>query len=165
VLTVLKTRRQILIAISQLAAAATLASCSDSSTTSDNSQSTSNTDLELLASVTYDFLPYPELNPAVYVKAAQQILDLDSDNVRAGLTQLREASGNGAWKDLAEDQRIAILTSLEGSAFFAEVRANTMQVLLREPETFKIVGYGGSTIEHGGYINRGFNDIDWLPAE
>ena len=24
-------------------------------------------------------------------------------------------------------------------------------------------GYEGSSAEHGGYINRGFADIDWLP--
>jgi hypothetical protein len=29
---------------------------------------------------------------------------------------------------------------------------------------FDLVGYGGSAIEQGGYINRGFDDIDWLEA-
>ena len=24
-------------------------------------------------------------------------------------------------------------------------------------------GYEGSSFEHGGYLHRGFNDLDWLP--
>jgi hypothetical protein len=28
-----------------------------------------------------------------------------------------------------------------------------------------MVGYGGSAIEQGGYINRGFDEIDWLPPQ
>jgi len=28
---------------------------------------------------------------------------------------------------------------------------------------WKHIDYPGSSKEYGGYINRGFNDIDWLP--
>lgn len=154
------TRRQVLIAISNLAAAASLASCSRSP----DKPAAANPDLELLASVAYDILPYPELPPALYVKAAQQILNLNDQEVPGGLAKLREASGQTAWKDLAEADRVATLASLQETPFFAVVRANTLQVLLRDPATFEVVGYGGSTIQHGGYLNRGFNDISWLPA-
>lgn len=153
-------RRQVLITISQLAAAATLASCTKSA----NNATTSSADLEMLASVAYDILPYSELQPELYVKAAQQILDLHDASVPDGLKMLRDASHNTAWKDLAETERVAILTSLQDSPFFAVLRANTFEVLLRDPTTFAVVGYGGSTIQYGGYINRGFNDISWLPA-
>lgn len=160
------TRRQVLITISQLAAAAALVSCSDSNDLSTTAPTTTeNSDLELLASVTYDVLPYPELSAEIYVKAAQHVIDLNSAVIASGLQQLRDAANNIAWKDVAEAKRVAILTTLQGTPFFAELRNNTVQVLLREPDVFKIVGYGGSTIEHGGYINRGFNDINWLPTQ
>jgi hypothetical protein len=30
---------------------------------------------------------------------------------------------------------------------------------------WKHIDYPGSSKEHGGYINRGFDDIDWLPEQ
>jgi hypothetical protein len=159
---VLTTRRQVLVIISQLATAATLAACSRG--TDQTAASASGADLELLASVAYDILPYAELSPQLYVKAAQQILDLQDASVPDGLKKLRDASKDVPWKDIAETERVAILTALQGTPFFEVLRSNTLLVLLREPATFAVVGYGGSTIEHGGYINRGFNDISWLPA-
>ena len=158
----LTTRRQVLIAISQLATAATLVSCTRSA---DQAAATAgNSNLELLASVAYDVLPFAELPAELYVKAAQQILDMKDNHVVAGLEKLRDASHNAAWKDVPEAERVAILSSLQDSPFFGVVRANTLKVLLRDPATFAIVGYGGSTIQYGGYISRGFNDINWLPA-
>jgi hypothetical protein len=170
--TLTTTRRSVLITISQLATAATLASCSrpaeqatGSATESSLPAATaSNSDLELLASVAYDILPYPELPPQLYLKAAQQILKLNDTNVVAGLAKLRAASQQAPWKNVPETQRIAILASLQDTPFFSVLRTNTLQVLLRDPATFAIVGYGGSSIQYGGYINHGFNDIDWLPA-
>lgn len=156
------TRRQILLAISHLATAATLVSCSRSEDSP--AVAGGNADLELLASVAYDILPYAGMPADAYVRAAQQILDLDDDDVPAGLQTLRDASNDVPWKDVAEARRVAILTSLQDSPFFSVVRTNTLQVLLRDPATFAIVGYGGSTIQHGGYLTRGFNDITWLPA-
>jgi hypothetical protein len=156
------TRRQVLITISQLAAAAALASCARSP---DKTAGAGNADLELLASVAYDILPYAELPPQSYVNAAQQILDLKHSEVPAGLQKLRDASPGTAWKDMAEAERVKILASMQDSPFFAVIRASTLQALLRDPATFAIVGYGGSSIQFGGYINRGFNDISWLPAQ
>ena len=28
---------------------------------------------------------------------------------------------------------------------------------------FGVLGYEGASFDKGGYINRGFNDLDWLP--
>ena len=35
--------------------------------------------------------------------------------------------------------------------------------LYNQKEVWPRFGYEGSSAEHGGYINRGFADIDWLP--
>jgi len=154
------TRRQVLLGISQLAAAAALGACGRSP----RQAGASHDDLELLASVAYDILPYPELPAALYVQAARQILESGGADVAAGLENVRQASSGTPWKDLEETIRIDILKSMQDSAFFRTLRGTTLQVLLRDPATYAIVGYGGSAMEHGGYINRGFNDIAWLPA-
>jgi len=28
---------------------------------------------------------------------------------------------------------------------------------------WQVLGYQGPSFELGGYLNRGFNDLDWLP--
>ena len=161
------TRRKVLITISQLATAATLVSCTrsaDQTAATQAAATAGNLNLELLASVAYDILPYAELPPALYVKAAQQILDLKDKNVVVGLEKLHAASHNAAWKNVPETERVAILSSLQDSPFFGVVRGKTLQVLLRDPATFAVVGYGGPSIQYGGYLFRGFDDINWLPA-
>jgi hypothetical protein len=159
---VLTSRRQVLITISQLATAATVISCTNSA--DKDAAAAGNSALELLASVAYDILPFAELPPALYVQAAQQIAAVHDAVVGPGLQKLRDASHGTAWKDLAEADRVAILSSLQDSPFFAVLRTNTFQVLLRDPATFAVLGYGGSAMKFGGYLNRGFNDINWLPA-
>ena len=76
---------------------------------------------------------------------------------------LRENMGSGSWLEADETLRLDLLGLLERSAFFTTMRATTIEVLYRDPAVFELVGYGGSAIEKGGYINRGFADISWLP--
>lgn len=160
-------RRQVLLAISQLALAGSLTACGGSPEPSGavTAPVAGDTDLELLASVAYDLLPFPALPAQLYINAAEQLLQSGNPVIAEGLVQLRTASGALPWKEVDESLRLSILATMEDSAFFAAVRASTITVLFRSPEVFALVGYGGSAIEHGGYINRGFADIDWLPQE
>jgi hypothetical protein len=41
------------------------------------------------------------------------------------------------------------------------LRSDLIASLYNNPEVWPKFGYEGSSAEHGGYINRGFNDIDW----
>jgi hypothetical protein len=36
--------------------------------------------------------------------------------------------------------------------------------LYNQQELWTKLGYEGSSAEKGGYLHRGFNDLDWLPA-
>ena len=31
------------------------------------------------------------------------------------------------------------------------------------PAVWALLGFEGSSVEFGGYVDRGFDDIDWLP--
>jgi len=55
------------------------------------------------------------------------------------------------------------LKSIEGSAFFNHVRGTSVVTLYNDKEVWDILGYEGASFDKGGYINRGFNDLDWLP--
>lgn len=159
------TRRDMLLCISALATA-TVASCEDPSETvipAAGPTPAGGSDLQILASVAYDLFPFPALAPELYIKAAEALLALNAPVVVEGLLQLRNASGTTAWMDLPEAQRIEVLTALEDSPFFTVARATTIAVLFRDQAVFDLVGYGGSAIEQGGYLNRGFEQITWLP--
>lgn len=55
------------------------------------------------------------------------------------------------------------LKSIADTPFFALTRATAVVTLYDDPEVWEILGYEGPSFDKGGYINRGFNDLDWLP--
>ena len=62
-----------------------------------------------------------------------------------------------------EADRVVLLKEIEQSDFFQKVRGDLVVSLYNQKEVWPKFGYEGSSAEHGGYINRGFADIDWLP--
>ena len=62
-----------------------------------------------------------------------------------------------------ENDRVALLQRIEQTAFFQQVRGDLVVSLYNQKEVWPKFGYEGSSAEHGGYIKRGFADIDWLP--
>ena len=47
--------------------------------------------------------------------------------------------------------------------FFEHVRGTSTVTLYNDKETWDLLGYEGYSYDKGGYIKRGFNDLDWLP--
>ena len=56
------------------------------------------------------------------------------------------------------------LKTIEKSAFFSHVRGTSTVTLYNDKEVWSLLGYEGYSYDKGGYINRGFNDLDWLPS-
>lgn len=61
-----------------------------------------------------------------------------------------------------EDDRVAILRAVEHTPFFAKLRSDLVVTLYNQKELWPKFGYEGSSADKGGYIHRGFDDIDWL---
>jgi hypothetical protein len=61
-----------------------------------------------------------------------------------------------------EAERVAMLRSIEGSAFFQGVRSTLVVSLYNQKELWPLFGYEGESASQGGYIKRGFNDLTWL---
>ena len=61
-----------------------------------------------------------------------------------------------------EIQRVALLKAIESGGFFQKVRGSLVVGIYNNPEVWKILGYEGESASKGGYIARGFDDIDWL---
>jgi hypothetical protein len=62
-----------------------------------------------------------------------------------------------------EADRVVLLQGIEQTSFFKTLRGDLVVSLYNQEALWPKFGYEGSSAEHGGYIKRGFNDIDWLP--
>lgn len=67
--------------------------------------------------------------------------------------------------DLSNGYQIQALEAIEGSEFFESVRTDTVKHLYNNPLVWRYFGYEGPSAHLGGYINRGFDDISWIPDE
>ena len=87
--------------------------------------------------------------------------------LESGVSQLDQAAQqkhkvaylNVPW----EADRVVLLQGIEQTAFFAAIRSDLVVSLYNQEALWPKFGYEGSSAEHGGYIARGFGDIDWLP--
>ena len=79
--------------------------------------------------------------------------------VKTGLSDLKAAG----FEAMDDEAALAHLRSIEGTGFFQLMRGTTITTLYNDPEVWGVLGYEGESFSKGGYINRGFNDLDWLP--
>jgi len=61
-----------------------------------------------------------------------------------------------------EHDRVALLKKIESDPFFGAVKGDLVVSLYNNKDVWPIFGYEGESASKGGYIKRGFNDIDWL---
>ena len=116
----------------------------------------------------YLLLPLLEEGHALYTKVAEVLtLKARQDNrvaamLSAGIQALDHH--NTSWLKLAKGKQQAIIHQQADTPFFQLLHWTTTETVLGVPDVWKQVGYQGSSIEYGGYLHRGFNDIDWLPS-
>jgi hypothetical protein len=63
-----------------------------------------------------------------------------------------------------EADRVVILVALQQAPLFKKMRGDLVVSLYNQPEIWPKFGYEGASADKGGYIHRGFNDLDWLPT-
>jgi len=56
-----------------------------------------------------------------------------------------------------------LVEKVDQEPFFKAMLWRGAELVYRDRSVWKMVGYEGSSLEYGGYRDRGFNDIDWLP--
>ncbi len=61
-----------------------------------------------------------------------------------------------------ESDRVALLVEIQGGPFFQKIRGGLVTGIYANPEVWPLFGYEGASADQGGYIDRGFDDIDWL---
>lgn len=61
-----------------------------------------------------------------------------------------------------EAKRVALLREIEAGPLFQKLRGGLVVSLYNQKEVWPIFGYEGESAAHGGYLERGFDDIAWL---
>ena len=81
----------------------------------------------------------------------------------AGLNGLAQGKHKTPYAAIGwEADRVALLRQVQDGKFFQTVRGNLVTGLYNNPEVWEKFGYEGSSADKGGYIDRGFSDINWL---
>lgn len=81
----------------------------------------------------------------------------------ATLNAMAVSGGNPSYVETGwEADRVALLKQIEGTPFFGAVRGSMVVGLYNQKEVWGHFGYEGESYSKGGYIDRGFDDIDWL---
>ncbi len=82
--------------------------------------------------------------------------------LREGVAALDQTMGV-KWLDLSEGNKLTTLTAIQDGGFFQKVRGTIVVALYNNPLVWRHFGYEGPSYEFGGYIDRGFDDLAWLP--
>jgi|SRR6516165_8367798 hypothetical protein len=70
-----------------------------------------------------------------------------------------------AWAGLLEEARLQALQRVEQTPFFQRLRSDFVRYFYSNPAIWPRFGYEGPSNDQGGYLHRGFNDIDWIKRE
>ena len=117
-----------------------------------------------LLAVARTIAPHDKLEDAAYAFVIRA-LDTGAAKDEALRKQLKDgvaALGPG-FAGAPENERVEALRKLEATAFFQNLRVQTLQVLYSTPLAYAYFGYEGEAFSKGGYLQRGFNDLRWLP--
>ncbi len=117
-----------------------------------------------LMAVARTIAPHDRLEDAAYALVVKGI-DADASRDPALRTLLGQGiAGLGpGFATAPEAERVQALQKIERSPFFQTLRVRTLASLYATPMAYAYFGYEGEAFSKGGYLQRGFNDLHWLP--
>jgi hypothetical protein len=122
---------------------------------------------EVILAFTRQLYPHATLDNAVY---ALVVKDLDAkakadpavrQQLADGVKQLDAQAGSN-WLTRKPAAQAEDVAALAGSPFFNTVRSTAVVSLYSNTMAYAHFGYGASAGD-GGYLNKGFNSLSWLP--
>jgi hypothetical protein len=110
--------------------------------------------------------PHDRLSDDVYAHVGEKLAEAAREDSGAALTiedGVGSLNGGRPFVEFSADEQLETLKRIEGSEFFELVRSTAVVEVYSDWRTWQLVGYEGPSFDKGGYLNRGFNDLDWLP--
>lgn len=125
-----------------------------------------------LVQMARDIYPHDRFGDELYAIAVKGHDDTASNDaefksmIESGIASLdaqAQASGSANYVSVGwESERVELLKSIEDSEFFQTIRGGLVVGLYNQKAVWGLLGYEGSSFEKGGYLERGFDDVDWL---
>lgn len=114
-----------------------------------------------------DIYPHDHIGDQYYAIAVK---GYDTEEVapaiEMGIAALDAAAQGKGYSDYLsvgwERDRVDILRGMEESPFFQQIRGGLVTGLYNQKAVWPLFGYEGESYSQGGYVDRGFNDINWL---
>jgi hypothetical protein len=124
-------------------------------------------EMATLLQMARDIYPHDKIGDEYYAVAVK---GYDAEDKKAMVAEgiaavdaAATAAGHADYLSIGwEEDRVKLLQAMEDSAFFQTVRGGLVTGLYNQKEVWPIFGYEGESFSKGGYINRGFDDINWL---
>ena len=125
--------------------------------------------MKTLILIARDIYPHDKVPDRFYAVAMKSYDDgaakdpAQKASVEAFVGALDAAAGPGGYLGVGwEASRVALLKARESDPMFQAIRGGLVVSLYNNPDVWPIFGYEGESYSKGGYLERGFNDIDWL---
>jgi hypothetical protein len=112
--------------------------------------------------------PHERFPDGPYERTAEAIEDAaranaaDDRALTQGLAGLDRGAG-GDFLALDDAAAEALLRDRADEYFFRRIRSTAVVALYDNAEVWELLGYEGPSFDQGGYLHRGFDDLDWLP--
>jgi hypothetical protein len=123
---------------------------------------------EAVAALARTLYPHDALPDSVYARVSGKLDEAAREDaaqaktVNDGVANL-DGRGGEPFAARSADQQLTDAKAIAGSDFFELVRSTAVVEIYSDAQTWKLLGYEGPSFAQGGYIDRGFNDLDWLP--
>lgn len=124
---------------------------------------------EVLLAALQTLYPHQSVAVSVYRRVVLRFdaMAVEVEQARAMIASFCEML-NAAWPvgfcALAQSYRVAVLKSVQANPEFVFVQRLGVRFLYDDIEVWAVFGYEGASVHLGGYVARGFNDLDWLPT-
>ena len=112
--------------------------------------------------------PHEALSDEVYAEVLDQAMDMvanhkDFETLLAAIGRELDTSSAGDFMAASPAAQLAALQKIQDQPWFTAILGAVSNRLYSHPGTWSMLNYGGPSYPHGGYIDRGAGDIDWLP--
>jgi hypothetical protein len=107
--------------------------------------------------------PHDKLDDAAYAVVVGALDAAARDPAVLASTRAGIASLGAGFAQASEPARVEALRKIEQTPFFQGVRGTTLQTLYATPMAYALFGFEGEAFSKGGYLNRGFGSLRWLP--
>jgi hypothetical protein len=128
--------------------------------------------MRTLIKMARDIYPHDRLDDRYYAIACKPYDEKSASDanlkslIDEGVAKLDEAAMKAHKAPYAavpsEADRTALLKAHTDTPLFKKLRSDLVVSLYNQKSVWSVFGYEGESASKGGYLTRGFNDIDWL---